>query len=109
MIQYPGDFGEQCPNPFCPLRNLNVQQLLHAQREALLVCHHAHVVEAIKVRQCLKVRAVLNQLLRPTMQQPNVRIRSDNLLAIEFEDQTQNAVRCRMLWAEIDLKAMSFG
>ena len=40
-------------DPLGAERSLDVEQLLHGQRVGLLVAHHGHVVQTIKVGQCL--------------------------------------------------------
>ena len=62
------------------LGNLDVQQLLQRQRVHLLVAHHAHVVQAVHVRQCLHVSLVLAELLGASVQQTNMRIGSSHNL-----------------------------
>ncbi len=86
VIQDPRNLPKKRPYPFRPLRHLNIQQFLHRQREALLIRHHRNVIQSIEIRQRLQIRLILDQLLGPTMQQPNMRIRSHNLFAIEFEN-----------------------
>ena len=39
---------------------------------ALLIAHHAHIVQTVKVRQSLHVGLVFNQLLCASVQQPDV-------------------------------------
>ena len=102
MVQDTRQLAKQRPNPLCPLRNLNIEQLLHSQRKTLFIGHHRDVIQPIKVRQRLQIRPVLAQLLRATMQQTNVGIRANNLLAVELENQPQHAVGGRMLGAKVD-------
>jgi hypothetical protein len=102
MVQNPGEFSKQSANPLCSLRDVDIQQFLYRQREALLVGHHADVVETIKVRESLQIRAILNELLGAAMQQANMGIGSHNLFAIEFQNQPQHAVGSGMLRPEID-------
>jgi DNA-directed RNA polymerase I and III subunit RPAC1 len=102
VVQDARDLAKQRPDPLGALRDVDVEQLLDGQREALLVGHHADVVEAVKVRQRLQVGAVLDQLLGAAVQQPDVRVRPDDLLAVELEDQAQHAVRGRVLRPKVD-------
>lgn len=41
-------------DPLCAGRGLDVEQLLHGQRVGLLVTHHGHIVQPVKVRQRLQ-------------------------------------------------------
>lgn len=75
----------------------NVQQLLNGPRVAKFVRHHTNIIESIKVRQSLSVRLVLDQLLRPSMKESNVRVCTKDLLSVQLEDQAKNSVCCRML------------
>lgn len=36
-------------NVLCAQRHINIEQLFYRQGEALLVAHHGHIVQAIKV------------------------------------------------------------
>jgi hypothetical protein len=49
MIEDAGDFTEHGTNPLRSVGDLNVEQLLHRQRETLLVGHHRDVVEPVEV------------------------------------------------------------
>jgi hypothetical protein len=49
MVQNARNLAEQRPDVLGTVWDLNVQQLLHGQREALLVGHHGYVVETVKV------------------------------------------------------------
>lgn len=102
MVQNPGNLSKQRTNKLGPVRKLNVQQLLHTQSKALLVCHHGHIVQTVKVGQSLHVRLVLDQLLRAPVQQPNVRIRTHNLFTVELQNQPQHTVSCRVLGTKVD-------
>lgn len=102
MVQNTGNFTKQGSDVFGTDRDVNVQQLLDSQREALLVGHHRDVVETIEVGQGLEICSVLDELLGSTVQQSDVRISADNLLAIEFQDQSQHTVGGRMLGPKVD-------
>jgi hypothetical protein len=49
MIQNSGDFSKHGPNPLRPLRDFNVQKLLDSHGEALLVGHHADIVQTVEI------------------------------------------------------------
>ena len=69
--------AEHGADPLGTLRHLDVQQLLDSTREAELVDHHRTVVKTVKVRQCLLIRLVLDQLFSTAVQQTDVRLRLD--------------------------------
>ena len=102
MVQHAGDLAKHSPDPLGALGNIDVEQLFDGEREALLIGHHADVVEAVEVGQGLQVRLVLDELLGAAVQQPHVRIRPDDLLAVELQDQPQHPVRRRVLRPEVD-------
>ena len=102
MVQNPGNLAEQGTDVLGANGDVDVQQLLNSEREALLVGHHGDVVETVEVRQGLEICAVLDELLGTTVQQTNVGIGAHNLLSVEFQNQTQHTVGSRMLGAEVD-------
>ena len=63
---------------------------------------HANVVQPVKVWQRLRVRLELDKLLRPAVQQANVRVRAQHLLAIQLQDHTEHTVSSGMLGTEVD-------
>lgn len=102
MVENAGKLAEQGTNELGTLGDLNIEQLLDGEGEALLVGHHGDVVKTVEVGESLQIRLVLDQLLGTAVQQADVRIGSDDLLAAELEDQTQHTVGSRMLGAEVD-------
>jgi hypothetical protein len=102
MVQDPGNLAKHGPDVLGALWNLNVQQLLNSEREALLIGHHRDVVQTVKVGQRLQICPVLDELLGASVQQSDVGISAHNLLAIEFQNQSQHTVSGRMLGAEVD-------
>ena len=83
-------------------RDSEAHQFLHGEDEAVLHAHRRTIIEAIEVRQRLGVGLVLDQLLGASMEQPDVRIDALDDLAVELHDQPQDAVRRRVLRAEVD-------
>jgi hypothetical protein len=102
VVQDPGDLAEQSPDVLGALGDLNVQQLLDSEREALLVGHHRDVVQTVEVGQRLQICPVLDELLGAAVQQSDVGVGAHNLLAIELQNQPQHAVGGGMLGAEVD-------
>src|SRR5690606_10616854 len=60
------------------------------------------IVEAVEVRQRLKIGLVLDQLFGSAMEQTHMRINPLDCLAIQFHDHTQHTVCSRVLRPEID-------
>src|SRR5690349_20956047 len=80
MVQDPGNLAEHGTDVLGADGDVDVQQLLDSEREALLVGHHGDVVETVKVGQGLQICAVLDELLGTTVQQTNVGVGAHNLL-----------------------------
>jgi hypothetical protein len=102
MVQNPGNLAEQGTDVLGTDGDVDVQQLLNSEREALLVGHHGNIVEAVEVGQGLQVCAVLDELLSAAVQQSNVGVGAHDLLAVELQNQTQHAVGGRVLGPEVD-------
>lgn len=102
MVEDAGDLAKHGANPLGALGNLDIEQLLYGARVAELVGHHADVVEPVKVWKCLGVVLVFDKLLCPAVQQTDVGVCSQNLLAIELENESQYAVSSGMLWTKVD-------
>uniref|UniRef100_A0A8W7PRP2 Uncharacterized protein n=1 Tax=Anopheles coluzzii TaxID=1518534 RepID=A0A8W7PRP2_ANOCL len=102
VVQDARDLREQHADVLGPQRDVDVEQLLDRERVALLVAHHRHVVEPVEVRQRLRVRLVLDQLLGAAVQQPDVRIRPHHRLAVQLEHQPQYAVGGWVLRSKVE-------
>lgn len=70
---------------------------------------HTDVVQPIEVGQSLRVVLVFDQLLRASVQQPDVRVGSENLFTVDLEDQTEHSVRCGVLRSKVDCVRWSNG
>ena len=96
------DLGIQHPDQLGPVRDVHAQQLLDRKAEGVLLVHRRDVIEPVQIRHVLKVGAGLHQLLGAAVQQADVRIDARDQLAVPLEHEAQNAVRGRVLRAEID-------
>jgi hypothetical protein len=102
MVQDAGDFTEQGTDVLGADWDIDVQQLLDSQREALLVGHHGDIVEPVKVGQSLEICPVLDELLCASVQQSNVRVGAHNLFSVQLQNQTQHTMGGGMLGSEVD-------
>ena len=68
----------------------------------MLLVHRRDVIEPVEIRDGLQVGLVLDQLLGAAVKQADVWIDTRDDLAIQFQHETQHAVRRRMLGPEID-------
>lgn len=71
----------------------DVEELLDGSGVAEFVGHHGDVVESIKVGERLGVGLVFDQFLRSPVEESNMGIRSQDLLSVELEDQSEHSVR----------------
>jgi hypothetical protein len=102
MVQNAGDFTKQGTDVLGADWDVDVQQLLDSQREALLVGHHRDIIESVKVWQGLEVCPVLDELLCASVQQSNVGVGAHNLLSVQLQNQAQHTVGSGMLGSEVD-------
>ena len=68
----------------------------------MLLIHRRDIIEPVEIRDRLQIGLLLDQLFGAAMQQADMRIDALDDLAVEFEHQTQHAMRRRMLRPEID-------
>ncbi len=68
----------------------------------MLLVHRRDIVEPVEIRDRLQIGLVLDQLLGAAMQKTDMRIDARDHLAVQFQDETQHAMRGRMLRPEID-------
>lgn len=80
------------------------RQALRHEVDHLSLLTHGNIVETVKVRQRLRVVLVLDQLFRSTVQKTDVRVGTQDLLAVELEDETKHTVCGGMLRAKVDWK-----
>jgi hypothetical protein len=102
VVQNARNLTKQGTDELGTLRDLDVQELLDGQGETLLIGHHGDVVETVEVGERLEVGLVLDELLGAAVQQTDMGIGANNLLAIDLENQTQHAVSGGMLGTEVD-------
>ena len=83
-------------------RHRDAEQLFRREAEGMLLIHRRDIVEPVEIRDRLQIGLLLDQLLGAAMQQADMRIDALDHFAVEFEHETQHAVRRRMLRPEID-------
>ena len=97
MIEDTGDFRIHHANVLRAHRRLDTEQFFDSQHIGVLVAHGRHVIEPIHVTDALVERLALGQLLGSPVQQADVWIGALDYFAIQFQDQTQYAMRGGML------------
>ena len=64
--------------------------------------HRRCVIQPVEIRQSLQIGFILYQFLGATMQKADMRVKPLNDFTVQFHHQTQNAVRCGVLWSKVD-------
>ena len=96
------DFGIEHPDQLGAAGHLDAEQLLDRHAIGVFLVHRRDVVEPVEIGVRLNVGLVLDQLLGAAMQQADMRIDALDDLAVQLQHEAQDAVRGRVLRAEID-------
>jgi hypothetical protein len=96
QIQHPDQAG--------PARHLDPGQLLDRQAPGVFLVHRRDIVEPVEIGQVLQIGAAFHQLLGAAMQEPDMRVAAFDDLAVEFQHKPQDAMRRRVLRAEVDVE-----
>ena len=99
----PVQLAQQHPHPRRLLRHLDREQLLDGEDEHELGVLVADVVDPLRVRDRLPPRLRLHRLLEAGVEVADHRREADDRLAVEVDDQAEDAVRGRMVRPEVDL------
>ena len=102
MRQDAADLAIQHADQLPAARHRDAEQLFRREAEGVLLIHRRDVIEPVEIRDRLQIGLVLDQLFGAAMQQADMRIDARNDFAVEFQHQTQHAVRRRMLRSEVD-------
>src|SRR6516164_10101774 len=102
MRQESPDLAVEHPDQLAAPGHLKAQKLLDGEHERMLLIHRRDIVEPIEIAERLQIGLVFDQLLGAAVQKADMRIDALDDLAVQFKDETQHAVRGRMLWSEID-------
>jgi hypothetical protein len=102
MRQQAADLAVEHANELRPTRNRNSQEPLDRERVGVLLVHRRDVVEPVEIGHVLQIGACFHQLLGAAMQEADMRIDAFDHLAVEFEHESQHAVRRWVLRPEVD-------
>ena len=80
----------------------DAEQLLDREAVGMLLVHRRDIVEPVEIGQRLQIGLGLDQLLGAAMQQADMRVDALDDFAVQLQHKAQNAMRRRMLRAEID-------
>ena len=97
----PRQFTQQHTQPLRPLWDFQLQQFFNRQAVAEIVMHRAEVIDAVSERHHLLIKLCLAGLLDAGVQKADVRCDANHHFAVNFQHQTQNTVRGRMLRAHV--------
>ena len=88
--------------PLCEFGNFQTQQLFRRQTVHQVIRQRSQIIDPVRQRHALLVRLDFEFLLDPRVQVPDIRRRFDNGFAVQFQQQTQHAVRGRVLRTHIE-------
>jgi len=94
--------GQDDPHGLGPRRDVEPDQLLDRQDIDQDVAHRVEVVHPVGHHAGLGVRLGFHVLLDAGMQEADIGDAVDDPLAVELEQQTQHAVRARMLRTHVE-------
>src|SRR5207302_6063091 len=94
--------AEQHAHPRRTRRDLDREQLLDREDEDELVVLERDVVDPLGIRDRLPPRLLLHRLLEAGVKVADDRSESDDLFAVQIDDEAKNAVRRRMVGSEVD-------
>ena len=64
--------------------------------------HWRRVIQPVEIWQSLQIGFIFDQFLGATVQKADMRVKPLNDFTIQFHHQTQNAMRCGVLWPKVD-------
>ena len=102
MRQDAADLAIEHADQLAAARHLDAEQLLGRHAEGVLLVHRRDVVEPVEIRDRLQIGLLLDQLLGAAVKQADMRVDAGDDFAVKLQDQTQHAVRSRMLGPEVD-------
>src|SRR6476660_6209162 len=102
MRQDAADLAVKHPDQLPAPGYFDAEQFFRRETERVLLVHRRDVIEPVEIRARLQIGLVFDQLLSAAMQQADMRIDTRDDFTVEFQHQTQYAVRRRMLRPEID-------
>ena len=108
MVADPGQLGEQHTQILAAQRYLEIEQLLDRQHIAIFHRQRRAIIEPVEIGKRLQIGLVLDQFLGAAMQQTDMGIDPFDDLAIQLHHHPQDAVRRRMLGAEVDREILDF-
>jgi hypothetical protein len=100
----PVQFTEERPHPARLLGNLHAEELFDREDEDELVVLERDVVDPGCVRDPLPVRLGLHVLLEARVEVADHRLQADDALAVQVDDQSEDAVRRGVVRPEVDLE-----
>jgi hypothetical protein len=103
-----GQLGSDYAKNLAPLRDLDSEQPLSAQRKGDVVADRVEIVLSIRPADDLVVLPVLADFLEAAVQVADVRDAPDDGLAIQLQHESENTVCSRMLRTDVDEHVLTF-
>jgi hypothetical protein len=104
VIENATDFAIEDANDLRSAWDLEPQEPFDRQDEGVLLVNRRDVVETVEVTDILGVWPCLDQLLGAAVQKADMRIDAFDEFTVQFQNQAQNAMRRRVLRAEIQVE-----
>jgi hypothetical protein len=98
------ELAEAHPHPGRLLGHLETEQLLEREHEDQLVVLEGDVVDPLRVRDRLPPRLRLHVLLEAGVEVADDGAQAHDLLAVQIDDEPEDAVRGRVVRPEVDLE-----
>ncbi len=104
MAENAADLGIQHPDQAGAARNLDTRQPFDGHAPGMFLIHRRDVIQPVQIGQVLQIGAAFHQLLGAAMQQPDMRVTAFDHLPVQLQHQPQDAMRGRVLRAEVDVE-----
>jgi hypothetical protein len=102
MRHDPRQLGRDNAENLTALRDLDSEQSLRTERERDVVADRVEIIFAIGPADYLVVLPILADLLESAVEITDVGNATDDRFSIELEHQSQNTMRSRVLWPDVD-------
>ena len=102
MVEHPVELGEERPDPGRPLGHLHAEHVLDREHDSELVGERTEPVVPVGQHDDLPVVADLEQLLGTAVHVADDRLARHDPFTVERQPQAQDAVRGRVLGADVE-------
>jgi hypothetical protein len=96
------DLAKEHANELTAFGSRCAEQLFCRQTEGVLLVHRRDVIEPVEIGESLQISRLLDQLLGPAMEDPDIWIDALHDFAVEREHEAQDTMRRRVLGPKVD-------